>query len=143
MQTMQHCTGTGTPFAGRRPSLGTGVPAEGRHWPALGTGVPAEGRHWARECRPKAVTGLHWARECPAEGQHAGARSALSASWTPDVRGLQWGIRTADADFPATILPIFFVAEKRQKIVLYYAHSTLNISLIRICCHDLHTGRTP
>ena len=43
--------------------------------------MPAEGRHWARECRPKAGTGLHWARECPAEGRHAGARSALSASW--------------------------------------------------------------
>ena len=45
---MQHCTGHWNPFAGRRPALGTGVPAEGRHWPALGTGVP--GRRPARRC---------------------------------------------------------------------------------------------
>ena len=50
MQTMQHCTGHWNPFAGRRPALGTGVPAEGRHWPALGARrsavLPAEGRRW-------------------------------------------------------------------------------------------------
>jgi len=63
MQTMQHCTGTGTPFAGRRPSLGTGVPAEGRHWPALGTGVPAEGRHWP--ALGTGVPGRRPARRCP------------------------------------------------------------------------------
>ena len=50
LQTMQHCTGHWNPFAGRRPALGTGVPAEGRHWPALGARrsavLPAEGRRW-------------------------------------------------------------------------------------------------
>ena len=69
-------------FAGRRPTLGHGVP--GRR-PALacsggtecrpkactgGTECPAEGRHWpalgalgARSARPKAGTGLHWGHE--------------------------------------------------------------------------------
>jgi len=53
-------TCTGARSAGRRPALGHGVPAEGRHW---GTECPAVGRHglhglhWGR---PKAGTGLHW-----------------------------------------------------------------------------------
>ena len=68
MQTMPQWNGEWSPFAGRRPALGYGVPgrrpalacaggtggtecpAEGRHWPALGArrsaGLPAEGRRW-------------------------------------------------------------------------------------------------
>ena len=105
MQTMQHCTGTGTPFAGRRPSLGTGVPAEGRHWPALGTGVPAEGRHWP--ALGTGVPGRRPTRRCPfgivcilAQNVRADLRKevvdevAHDDSWERDG-GTKWLVRLA------------------------------------------------
>ena len=66
MQTMPQWNGEWSPFAGRRPALGYGVP--GRR-PALacaggtgGTECPAEGRHWP-------ALGAHRSAVLPAEGQ--------------------------------------------------------------------------
>ena len=59
----RHWPALGGRSAGRRRALGTGVPAEGRHWRALGTGVPAEGRHW--RALGTGVPGRRPARRCP------------------------------------------------------------------------------
>ena len=96
MQTMPQWNGEWSPFAGRRPALGYGVPgrrpalacaggtggtecpAEGRHWPALGPGgteCPAEGRHWpalgARRSAGLPAEGRRWLGRRPGTAARA------------------------------------------------------------------------
>jgi len=75
MQTMPQCTGDWSPFAGRRPALGT-ANAERSARPKAGTGL-----HWGHVgvpgCRPKAGAG--WA-EGPSLRRAQCARDAVSSA---------------------------------------------------------------
>ena len=94
MQTMPQCTGDWSPFAGRRPALGHGVPAEGRH---SGTESPAEGRHWpalgARRSDGLMAEGRRWLDRRPGTASRAvcarrSEQCAVYGAWLSSMRTL-------------------------------------------------------